>query len=39
MRILADGSTHRPLAAALCLVLGLVLVTIGFTSAVVDAVL
>ena len=39
MRILADGSTQRPLAAALCLVLGLVLVTIGFTSAVVDAVL
>ena len=39
MRILADGSTHRPLAAALFLVLGLALVTIGFASAVVDAVL
>jgi hypothetical protein len=39
MRVLAEGSTRRPLAAALCLGLGLVLVTIGFASAVVDAVL
>jgi hypothetical protein len=39
MRVLAEGSTRRPLAAALFLGLGLVLVTIGFASAVVDAVL
>ena len=39
MRILADGSTRRPLAAALFLGLGLVLVTVGLASAVVDAVL
>ena len=39
MRILADGSTRRPLAAALFLALGLVLVTIGLASAVVGAVL
>ena len=39
MRILAEGSTRRPLAAALFLGLGLVLVTIGFASAVIDALL
>jgi hypothetical protein len=39
MRVLADGSTRRPLAAAVFLGLGLVLVTMGFASAVIDAVL
>ena len=39
MRILADGSTRRPLAAALFLGLGLVLVTLGLASAVISVVL
>ena len=39
MRILAEGSRSRPLAAALCLVIGLVLVTIGLAAAVIGAVL
>lgn len=39
MRILADGSTRRPLAAALLLGLGFVLVTIGLAAALVGAVL
>jgi hypothetical protein len=39
MRVLADGSTRRPLAAALFLALGLVLVTIGLAAALVGAVL
>ena len=39
MRILAEGSTRRPLAAALFLGAGLVLVTIGFATALVDAML
>lgn len=39
MRILAGGSTRRPLAAALLLAFGLVLVTIGLAAALVGAVL
>ena len=39
MRILADGRTRRPLLAAICLVTGLVLVSIGFAAAVVGVVL
>lgn len=39
MRILAGGSTRRPLAAALLLALGLMLVTIGLAAALVGAVL
>jgi hypothetical protein len=39
MRVLAEGSRSRPLAAALCLVIGLVLVTIGLVAAVVGVVL
>jgi hypothetical protein len=39
MRILAEGSRSRPLAAALCLVIGLVLITIGLAAAVVGIVL
>ena len=39
MRILADGRTRRPLLAAVCLVAGLVLVSIGFVAAIIGVVL
>ena len=39
MRILADGRTRRPLLAAICLVAGLVLVSIGFAAAIIGVVL
>jgi hypothetical protein len=39
MRVLADGRTGRPLAAAIFLVVGLVLVTIGLAAAVVGVIL
>jgi hypothetical protein len=39
MRVLAEGSRTRPVAAALCLVVGLVLVTIGLASAVIGIML
>ena len=39
MRVLADGRTGRPLAAAIFLVVGLVLVTIGLAATVVGVIL
>ena len=39
MRVLAEGSTRRPLAAAIFLAVGLVLVTIGLAATVVGVVL
>ena len=39
MRILAEGRTARPLVAAICLVAGLGLVSIGFAAAVIGFVL
>lgn len=39
IRLLADGRTRRPLAAAVLLAIGLVFVTIGLAAAVVGAVL
>jgi hypothetical protein len=39
MRVLAEGSTRRPLAAAIFLAVGLVLVTIGLAATVVGVIL
>ena len=39
MRILADGRTARPLLAAICLVAGMGLVSIGFATAIIGLVL
>jgi hypothetical protein len=39
MRVLAAGSTRRPLAAAIFLAVGLILVTIGLAATVVGVVL
>jgi hypothetical protein len=39
MRILADGRTARPLAAAICLAAGLVLVSIGVAAAIIGVIL
>jgi hypothetical protein len=39
MRVLADGRTGRPLAAAIFLVVGLILVTIGLAATVVGVIL
>jgi hypothetical protein len=39
MRVLAEGSRNRPLAAALCLGVGLVLITIGLVTAVIGIML
>ena len=39
MRILAEGRTRRPLVAAICLAAGLGLVSIGFATAIIGAVL
>jgi hypothetical protein len=39
MRILAEGRTARPLAAAICLAAGLGLVSIGFAAAIIGVVL